>query len=427
MMDKKELDLVQLPKAQEDHTMLASELVDRVRDLAREGQRIKAIARRLGISKNTVRRYLAGAAPGHQERPAARRWGQELRTLAAELYHGIAQGNAVVVRQELADRGFAVPLRTLQAILAPVRRQDRASQLATVRFETEPGKQLQIDFGEKIIPIAGQPIRIHLMTVVLGFSRRLYCRPFLAERQDDWTEGIQEALEHFGGMPEGILCDNASPLVQSHDRATNVVVWHPGFAAFCKDRNIIMRACRVRRARTKGKIERVVGYVKHNALAGRSFPSFEALRRHLVRWAVGVADQRIHRTTRERPAERFERDERAALRPLPARTLPVRTRRLDRRVSHDCYVDIDTVRYSVPHRFVREKVQVVIDRQCVEIWHRGIRIASHLRSEEPYAKVRDPAHFAGLYKSEAPLPPCAGAPSEGILEAYARIVEGRQP
>ena len=135
------------------------------------------------------------------------------------------------------------------------------------------------------------------MAVVLGYSRRLYCRPFLAERQDDWTEGIQEALEHFGGMPVSILCDNASPLVISHDRVPDAVVWHPGFAAFCKDRDIIPRACRVRRARTKGKIERVVGYVKHNALAGRSFPSFEALRRHLVRWAVEVADRRVHRTT----------------------------------------------------------------------------------------------------------------------------------
>src|SRR3954452_10058188 len=151
MMDKTEVNLVQLPEAQEDHTMLAAELVDLVRDLAREGQRIKAIARRLGISRNTVRRYLAGATPGHQQRLAARRWGPDLRTLAAGLYHGIAQGNAVVVQQELAERGRVVPLRTLQAILAPVRREQRASQLATVRFETEPGKQLQIDFGEKVI------------------------------------------------------------------------------------------------------------------------------------------------------------------------------------------------------------------------------------------------------------------------------------
>jgi len=424
-MDKKELDLVQLPESQEDRIMLTSGLVDLVRDLAHEGIGIKRIARRLGISKNTVRRYLAGAPAGHQPRPAARRWGQDLRTLAIELYNGIAQGNAVVVQQELADRGWAVPLRTLQAILAPTRREHRARRLATVRFETGPGQQLQIDFGEKVIPIAGQPIAVHLMVVVLGYSRRLDCRPFLAERQDDWTEGIQEALEHFGGMPRSILCDNASPRVRRHDPVTDHVVWHPGFAAFCKDRHITTYACRVRRARTKGKIERVVGYVKHNALAGRGFPSFEAPRRHLVRWALEVADRRIHRTTRERPADRFERAERAALRPRPPRVLPVRTRRLNRRVSHDCFVDVDTVRYSVPHRFVREAVQVVVDRQCVEVWHRGMRVASRARPEEPHAVVRDPAHFAGLYKPAALLPP--GAAPEGLLEAYAAVVEGRRP
>lgn len=426
-MDKRERDPVQLHMPQEGHPMLAPELADLIRDLSREGQGIKAIARRLGISRNTVRRYLADTAPGHQERPAARRWGPELRSLAAQLYHDIAQGNAAVVRQELADRGHDVPLRTLQAILAPARRQEQASRLATVRFETEPGKQLQIDFGEKDITIAGRTVRVHLMTVVLGYSRRLYCRPFLAERQDDWTEGIQEALEHFGGMPEAILCDNASPLVLSHDPVTDEVVWHPGFAAFCKDRNILMRTCRVRRARTKGKIERVVGYVKHNALAGRSFASFEALRRHLVRWADDVADRRIHRTTRERPADRFERAERAALRPLPARVLPVRTRRLNRRASNDCFVDVDTVRYSVPHRFVRENVQVVVDRQHVEVWHRGVRIACHVRSEEPHSTVSDPAHFAGLYKPAAAPAPGAATPPEGMLDAYVAIVEGGRP
>jgi len=224
MMDKRQSDLVQLPEAQVDHTMLAPGLVDLVRDLTREGHGIKPIARRLGISRNTVRRYLAGATPGYQLRPAARRWGQDFRSLAVQIYRDRAEGNAVVVQQELADRGWAIPLRSLQAILAPIRREDRACRLATVRFETEPGEQMQIDFGEKIVMIAGRPTCVHLMTVVLGYSRRRYCRTFLAERQDDWTEGIQEALEHFGGRTAALLCDNAGPLVQSGPAHTNVLI-----------------------------------------------------------------------------------------------------------------------------------------------------------------------------------------------------------
>jgi hypothetical protein len=117
----------------------------------------------------------------------------------------------------------------------------------------------------------------------------------------------------------------------------------------------------------KGKVERGVGYVKHNALAGRSFASFEELQRHPARWMVAVADQRVHGTTRQRPAVRFEREERRALRPLPPRPPAVRTRRLKRRVSTDCFVDIDTVRYSVPYRYVRETVEVVVEDKHVEI------------------------------------------------------------
>jgi hypothetical protein len=263
------------------------------------------------------------------------------------------------------------------------------------------------------------------MTVVLGYSRRLYCLAFLAQRQDDWLEGIEAACRHFGGLPQQILCDNASPLVTSHNSQTGVVVWHPGFEAFCKDREITPRACRPRRARTKGKIERGVGYVKHNALAGRSFSSFDALRRHLARWIVEVADQRIHGTTGEQPSVRFERDERQALRPLPARRLAVRTRRLTRRVSADCFVDIDTIRYSVPHRHVRETVEVVVGLEQVEVWLRGVCVARHERCLEPKSWVRDATHFQGLYRAESAssaLPP--PGPTARPLSVYAEVVEG---
>jgi transposase len=423
---------VPLPHVQEDHRMLKPEVVDWIREWTSQGVGVKQIARRLGIARNTVRRYLAGARVGFQDRPAARRLDQALQDEVERLFGSVAEGNTVVVQQELAARGVEIELRTLQRAVAPLRQEARARALATVRFETKPGQQMQIDFGQKIVSIAGNSVTVHLMTVVLGYSRRLFCRAFLAERQDDWLEGIDAACRHFGGLPEQILCDNASPLVISHDPKTGVVVWHPGFAAFCKDRGITPRACRPRRARTKGKIERGVGYVKHNALAGRSFVTFEALQNHLAKWIVAVADQRIHGTTNEQPIIRFERDERQALRPLPARPLAVRTRRLPRRVSADCFVDIDTIRYSVPHRHVREHVEVVVGPERVEVWLRGTRIASHARSFEPGAWVRDPAHFQGLYRPEttSTTVPTSVSPPNPVarpLSAYTAVVEGGQP
>ena len=423
---------VHLHPTQEDTRMIKPEVVDRIRKLAAQGLGTKRIARLVGVSRNSVRRYLAGATVGDQQRHAARRLDDATLREVQDLYGTVAEGNAVVIQQELAARGLSVPLRTLQRAVAPLRQEQRAEALATVRFETPPGQQMQIDFGEKVVRIAGQRVKVYLMTAVLGYSRRLFVRACLAQRQDDWLEGLDQAFRHFGGLTEQILCDNASPLVTSHDRQTGEVVWNPGFEAFCRDRGLTAVACRPRRARTKGKIERGVGYVKHNALAGRAFASFEELQGHLAWWMVAVADQRVHGTTHEQPAVRFEREERQALRPLPSRPLAVRTRRLKRRVSTDCFVDIDTVRYSVPYRYVRETVEVVVEEKQVEISLRGTCIARHPRCDEPYALVRIPAHFEGLFRrpASAPTPAPEAGPADPVarpLSIYAELVEGGRP
>jgi len=116
-------------------------------------------------------------------------------------------------------------------------------------------------------------------------------------------------------------------------------------------------------------------------------------------------DQRVHGTTKEAPLARFERDERHILQPLPQRPLPSRERRLLRRVAHDTYVDVDTVRYSVPHRLVREHVEVAVGEDDVRILHGGHLVATHVRSREPHAIVTDPAHLAGLWRATDLEPP----------------------
>src|SRR4051794_26705680 len=211
---------VHLRSSQEDFRMLPPTVVDRIRELHGRGLGSKRIARALHISRNTVRRYLAGATVGFQERPKARRLQEPLRQDVQDLYRTVAEGNAAVIRQELEARGIDVPLRTIQRAVADLRREERAAKLATTRFETRPGQQLQIDFGEKIVRIADVPVKIYLMTAVLGYSRRMSCRAFLAQRQDEWLEGIEEAFRTFGGLPDQVLCDNASPLVTSHNAET---------------------------------------------------------------------------------------------------------------------------------------------------------------------------------------------------------------
>src|SRR5437764_6629081 len=183
---------------------------------------------------------------------------------------------------------------------------------------------MQVDFGQKRVRIGERTVVVHLLVAVLSYSRRIFVKAFLAERGDDWREGIAEAFRHFGGVPRTVLGDNARALVVRHDRGAQTVVFHPAYLAFCRDWDVVPRACGPYRARTKGKTESGVKYVKRNALADQAFESFAALEQYLGEWITTVADQRCHGTTREAPIARFHRAERGALRPLPLRALPRR-------------------------------------------------------------------------------------------------------
>ena len=409
--------------------MVEPEIVRQMRDLASRGWGSKRISGELGVARNTVRRYLrSGAAAEEQHRPRARRLDEAGVVEAIRLFEGAAEGNAVVVRDLLGEQGIIASARTVQRAVAERRRVRHAAQVASVRFETEPGQQMQVDFGQKRVWIAGEWVRVFVLVAVLSYSRRLYVRAFLSERQDDWREGIAAAFEHFGGTPRTVLGDNARALVVAHNREAQTVLFHPAYLAFCRDWGVEPRACKPYRARTKGKCESGVKYVKRNALAGRKFGSFAKLEAHLQTWMMEV-DERVHGTTHEPPRVRFVRDERAALQPLPSRPLPYREQVLRRRVAHDALIDIDTVRYSVPHRLVRDVVEVRVGVDQVRIFRGTDLVATHHRCREPHASVVDPAHYEGLWRVDTamePLSPSGGALASlgRTLEDYAAVIEG---
>lgn len=405
--------------------MVEQDVVRQMRTLAEAGWGAKSIAKTLGIAKNTVKRYLRrGEAAEVQVRPAARCLDEAAAARAVELWDGAAERNAVVVAQMLADEGIEASVRTVQRAVRERRQQVHAATVATVRFETSPGRQMQVDFGEKKLVIGGVLVRVYLLVAVLSHSRRLFVKAFLNQRGDDWREGIAEAFRYFGGMPLEVLGDNAKPLVIDRDKEAGTVRFHPAYLDFCREWDVTPRACGPYRARTKGKTESGVKYVKRNALAGRSFASFEALSGHLATW-MAQADERTHGTTHEKPRERFERDEKAALRPLPLRPRPARRQLLTRRVANDALVDVDTVRYSVPHRLVRARVEVEVADEQVRIFHGAELVATHRRSSEPHARVVDPSHWDGLWRRE-PVEAPADSPLKALgrtLDDYAAILE----
>jgi len=301
------------------------------------------------------------------------------------------------VRQELAaELGISVSLRTVERAVAPLRRELAAEALATVRFETPPGKQVQIDFGERGVAIGGEVVRVHLFVATLGYSRRVYVQAFRHERQSAWFDGLEGAFGHFGGLPAEVLLDNARALVERHDAATREVAFNARFHSFARYWGVRPVACAPYRARTKGKDERGVGYVKRNAIAGRSFASWAALEAHLAWWTREVADTRTQGTTGEPPIVRFQRDEAAALRPLAGRPPFRQVRELTRRVHNDGCVDVDTNHYSVPWRLIGASVSVVVSGGEVCIHHAGAEVARHGERRGRRERAVDRAHLRGI-------------------------------
>ena len=342
------------------------------------------------------------------------------------------RGNADVVRQELErEHGLKVSLRTVERAVAPLRQELAAEARATVRFETPPGRQLQIDFGETAISIGGERVRVYLFVATLGYSRRCWVQAFRHERQSSWLDGLEGAFAAFGGVPHEVLVDNARALVDHHDVATREVRFNERFRAFAQYWKFKPRACAPYRARTKGKDERGVGYVKRNAIAGHSFASWSELEGHLSWWMREIADCREHGTTGEEPVVRFERDEAAALQPLAGRPPFRQVRDLQRRVQSDCCVEVDTNAYSVPWRLLGETVRVVVagGRVCIE--HRGQQVAAHGEAGGRRQRVIEAVHLAGLVPVKPVAPPAEAMAPVAIsaellrpLDEYERLLGG---
>jgi transposase len=366
----------------------------------------RRIAAELGCDRETVQRYLAAGGWAPYRTPERR---GVLAGHGAWLEERLRRhrGNADVVRQELAgELGIVVSLRTVERAVAPLRRELAAETLATVRFETPPGKQMQIDFGERGVKIDAEQVQAHLFVATLGYSRRVFVRAFRHERQSAWFEGIEGAFQHFGGLPAEVLLDNARALVERHNAGTREVAFNERFHAFARYWGVRPVACAPYRARTKGKDERGVGYVKGNAIAGRSFASWAALEAHLAWWMREVADQRVHGTTGEAPIVRFAREEAAALRPLGGRPPFRQVRELTRRVHNDGCVEVDTNHYSVPWRLIGASVSVVVSGSEVCIHHAGGEVARHVERRGRHERAVDHAHLHGIVVADtsAPLP-----------------------
>lgn len=187
------------------------------------GEGVKRIARELGVDRKTVKRWRrVGRWQPRQSPPRPRPLDPFVPFLQARGPE--VDGNGMVLWRELRAQGFTGGDLQIQRFLQPLRTARRWAAAATVRFETGPGEQAQIDFGETQLWIGDRLTRVHLFVFTLGFSRRLWAQAYPHERLDVILAGQEGAFRHFGGVPLEVLYDNPRTVVLG--RRDGQVLWH---------------------------------------------------------------------------------------------------------------------------------------------------------------------------------------------------------
>ena len=297
-----------------------------IRVLARQGMGIREIARQLGCSRNTIKRYLRDAD--------AQRYGPRVpRATKLDAFKPYVRARieaarphwipAVVLLREICERGYTGGLTQLKQFINPLK---VAPVDPVVRFETAPGEQMQADFT--VVRRGREPLLAFVAT--LGYSRATWVRFTTGEDTATLVACLREAMAEFGGVPQHILFDNAKSVVIDRDAyGEGLHRWNKALLELADEYGFMLRLCRPYRARTKGKVERFNGYLKGSFLvplaatfkaAGLRLDA-EAANAHIGRWLAEVANARTHGTTGERPDRRLA-VERAALMPLPPPVRP---------------------------------------------------------------------------------------------------------
>lgn len=335
--------------------MLSKEDFAVIQALAKRGVYQKDIAAELGVHPKTVSRALQRPqAP--QGRRGAR--GSKLDPFKAQVDQLLSEGvwNAVVLLRELQAQGYTGGISILRDYVRP-KRVLRPSR-ATVRFETPPGQQLQSDWGSCRTRLAGEGRAVQFIVNQLAYSRRFHFWCTDSQDAEHTYEGLIRSFEYLGGVPHEVLVDNQKAAVLSHP-AQGPLRFNERFLDLAAHYGFQPRACRPYRARTKGKDERMVHYIKHHFFVRyRQFDSWAHLNQLAEQWLRDEADQRVQSTVKEVVAVRFEQ-ERSALGPLPPQRYDTAYRET-RRVGWDGYVDVRGNRYSVPSALVGRTVTVYI-------------------------------------------------------------------
>jgi transposase len=350
----------------------------------------KVIARKLGLDPKTVRRALKketfSTVSPHDRASKLDPFKEKIQGLL-ETHPGLS---GVRILQEIQTVGYSGGISILRDYLRTM----EPSPKAFLPIRTLPAEEAQADWAYTG-RIASQ--RVYCFLMVLSFSGMLYVEFFPSQCFENFLSGHVHAFHYFGGAPKRIRYDNLSSVVlHRFDRSVH---FNPRFLDFSAHYLFEPSPCNVKSPHEKGRVERNVQYVKKNFLAGRTFLSLTALNFHAFSWRDQVANCRIHGSTKQRPIDLFQREEKPHLIPLPERDYDVRITTSVKSTSQSL-VQFETNRYSVPSAHACRLLTLKADDQFVSVYDKDQLLAQHPRSYQKYQRVEDLSHYKGLLPSK---------------------------
>ena len=393
-----------------------------IRDLHRKGVSISEIARRTGRDRKTIRKIITGAVtPKSVQRK--RKQATKLGAYEGYLKQRIGEGvlNTRKLLRELKARGYQGGLTQLILYVQPYRtsREERS----VLRFETLPGQQAQVDWGSfGYISHEGRQQRLYAFVMTLGYSRMLYLEFTTRTDVSTWLRCHQHAFEYFGGVPEEMLHDNLKTAVLSRG-AGGKIHWNTRYLDFALYYGFTPYPCKPYRAQTKGKVERMVGYVRQNFWVGTHFVDLDDLNGQGLEWLADVANVRLHGTTGVAPLSRMAEE---TLHPLPPQRFDT-SLVTHRRAGRDCTVHYRGNVYSVPALHAQQMLllrETEDGRLCIYTAEQ-ILVAEHRLLSGRFQRCLVPEHYAGLPRSAPRQPALLARQVAPDLRELAPQVEAR--
>lgn len=374
--------------------MLSAEIQSKILSMYYgEHRPVRAIARELGVSRDTV----AAVVKRRSVRmvPESRLRSSILDPFKQQVIELLAREprithTAALVR--LREEGYLGGITVVREFINEHRRKPAPRREAFLRLEFAPGECAQVDWGE-FGDVFRDGTKVHCFAMVLAHSRYMTIEFTKSEKFEDFIRSHENAFRFFGGVPRECWYDNLTSAVT--DRLGSLVKFNARFMAYMGHHGIRPHACNPARANEKGRVEDLIKFVRMNFWPGREFADFEDLQRQAILWRNQFANQRTHGSTRRVPRLHFETDEKPALRALNEAKYDT-DEVFTRVVPPDFHIPYDTNRYSVPWSLVGLSITVRVTAMDLKIYYHERFITTHPRSFQKFKIITNEKHQAGL-------------------------------